>query len=240
MTPSGVSCLALDFGGTIATPGPSPHGHDVTEVLRTRFGYRVQPGLAETIEAVRNEAAWSYRRSGRQTSWEMILGTAARRATADLPDLSAVADALWESVPDGVVDPAAATAIHHLHDAGRVLILACNTQRPLASRQRTLTAAGLAGCFAALVLSSVTGIGKPDPAFYAAVCQAARSVAGCGPDGITFVGDTVAKDVTGPLRSGMRAVLVHAGPPPAGLPGEVPVIAHLADLPGLLERCHVP
>ena len=57
VTPSGVSCLALDFGGTIATPGPSPHGHDVTEVLRTRFGYRVQPGLAETIEAVRNEAA---------------------------------------------------------------------------------------------------------------------------------------------------------------------------------------
>ncbi|HUY50348.1 MAG TPA: HAD family hydrolase [Streptosporangiaceae bacterium] len=238
MTLSGVSCLALDFGGTIATPGRTPHGHDVTEVLRARFGYEAQPGLAETIEAVRNEAAEGYRRSGRQTPWEMILGTAAGRSAVELPDLSAVADALWESVPDGVVDPAAAAVIHRLHDAGRVLILACNTQRPLASRQRTLAAAGLAGCFAALVLSSVTGIGKPDPAFYAAVCRAARRVAGCGPDGVTLVGDTLAKDVTGPLRSGMRAVLIHAGPPPAGLPGEVPVIAHLADLPGLLERCH--
>lgn len=231
-----VSCVALDFGGTIATPGPSPSGQDVANVLRTRFRCAVPPGLVAAVELARIEAVAAYRLTGYQVRWQEILAAATRQTAAQLPDPGAVTAAMWDSVPDAKVDSAAAAAVHRLRQAGFALILACNTQRPLASRRRTLAAAGLDGCFADMVLSSVIGTGKPDPAFYAAVIDAARSAAGCRPDEIVFAGDTVAKDVTGPLRSRMRAVLVGAGPPPAGLPGQVPVIGHLADLPDLLER----
>lgn len=236
MTLAGVSCVALDFGGTIATPGPVPDSRHIHRVLRDRFGYVAPAGLAGAVESARLEAREAYRRTGRQTPWDAILADAARRASAELPDTGAVVAAMWESVPDGQVDPAAAAAVRRLRQDGFVLILACNTQRPLAVRRRTLAGAGLDDCFASLVLSSVVGAGKPDPAFYRAVREAAREHAGCGPGGVVFVGDTPGSDVTGPLRSGMRAVLVAREAPPAELPGEVPVISRFADLPALLDR----
>lgn len=235
---SGVACIALDFGGTIATPGPVPDGDDVLGVLRSRFGYPPVPALAEAIESVRMEARAANRRTGKQTGWDVILAEGARRAAVQLPDVDALVTALWESVPDSEIDPAAAGAIRRLHRDGHVLILACNTQRPPAVRHRTLADAGLADCFVSLVLSSAVGTGKPQPEFYDAVAADALRNAGCGPEGILFVGDTPGKDVIGPLRSGMRAALVCDGDPPAGLPGDVPVIGHLRELPALLDGHH--
>ncbi|QOC93850.1 HAD family hydrolase [Micromonospora craniellae] len=81
-------------------------------------------------------------------------------------------------------------------------------------------------------LRNAGGTVKPNPRFYAKVAEAA----GSAPAKIVFVGDTLAKDVTGPRASGMRAVLVNAGPPPQGCPEDVPVITHVAGLPPLLER----
>ncbi|MGB8201760.1 MAG: HAD family hydrolase, partial [Pseudonocardiaceae bacterium] len=144
--------------------------------------------------------------------------------------------AIWRDVPDAVVDPVAAAAVRWLGRSGVILVLACNTQRTLAARQRTLGEAGIADCFTALVLSSVVGVGKPDPRFYAALTTTAREATGCGPQGVVFVGDTVDKDVLGPRRCGMRPVLIEPGPPPAGLAEDVPVVAHLSELPALLER----
>jgi FMN phosphatase YigB (HAD superfamily) len=125
--------------------------------------------------------------------------------------------------------------VRTLRHTGRALVLACNTQRPIAHRQRTLAAAGLADCFDALVLSSEIGVAKPDPRFYAVVADAARREAGCAPEAILFVGDTLDKDVIGPRAFGMRAALVDGAPPP-DLPEGVPVISHVAELPELLER----
>ncbi len=230
-----VSAVALDFGGTLATPGASPRGRDVVAALLGRLGSPSPAGLDEAVEEARAEAKTAYRR-GVQTPWESILATAWRRLGAEMPDLAEVVNAVWETVPDAVVDPRAARAVRTLRRTGRALVLACNTQRPLAYRRRTLDAAGLTDCFAALVLSSDVGVAKPDPRFYAAVANAARGETGCAPEAILFVGDTLDKDVIGPRAFGMRAALVHAGPPPPGLPDDAPVIAHLAELPGLLER----
>ncbi|MGH3842075.1 MAG: HAD family hydrolase [Pseudonocardiaceae bacterium] len=231
-----VACLAVDFGGTIATPGLSPNGADVVEVLRSRFGYRAPVGLATVLDQVRAEAKTAYRACGRQTGWETILTASAEQVGVRLPDVRRLAEAIWEDVPDAVVDPAAADTLRQLRQAGMVLLLACNTQRSLATRQQTLAEARIADCFTTLVLSSVVGVGKPDPAFYAAVAAAAREATGCGPDAVVFVGDTVDKDVLGARRYGMRAVLVAPGPRPAGLPPEVPVVSHVSELPGLLNR----
>ncbi|MGH3826575.1 MAG: HAD family hydrolase [Pseudonocardiaceae bacterium] len=231
-----VACLAVDFGGTIATPGRSPSGADVVEILRSRFGYSAPAGFATVVDQVRAEAKAAYRVCGRQTGWDTTLAVSAERAGVTLPDTPRLAEAIWEEVPDGVVDPVAADTLRRLRAAGMVLVLACNTQRSLAARHRTLAQARIADCFTALVLSSVVGVGKPDPAFYAAVATAAREATGCGPDAVVFVGDTISRDVLGARCYGMRAVLVAPGPRPAGLPQEVPVVAHVSELPALLGR----
>lgn len=223
--------VALDFGGTLATPGASPRGRDVVAALERRLGRPSPAGLDEAVEAARAEAKAAYRR-GVQTPWESILAAAWRCVGAEVPDLAAVVDALWETVPDAVVDPRAAEAVRILRHTQRAVVLACNTQRPIAHRRRTLTAAGLADCFDALVLSSDIGVTKPNPRFYAAVVEAA----GGAPETVLFVGDTLDKDVIGPRAFGMRAALVCAGPTPSDPPEGAPVVAHVAELPGLLER----
>lgn len=237
MTALSVPCVALDFGGAIARPGRSPRGEDVAAALRDRLGLPVPPGLPQAVDQAKTAAKAAYRDSGQQTSWPGILAAAARTAGARIPDPGELAAALWDIVPDSAVDPAAATAVQALRGRGHVLVLACNTRRPLASRRQTLAAAGIEGCFAALVLSSELGAAKPDPRFYAAVLAAASEHAGCGPGGVVFAGDTPEKDVAGPVRAGMRAVLIHPGPgAPEELPAGVPVLSHLSGLPGLLER----
>ena len=238
MTAPSAQCVAVDFGGTIAWPGRSPCGEDVAAVLRDRLGLPVPGGLPEAVDQAKTAAKAAYRACGHQTSWPEILTAAVRTAGTRLPaDPVDLAAALWDIVPDGTVDPAAATAVRALRDQGRVLVLACNTRRPLASRRQTLAAAGIEGCFAALVLSSELGAAKPDLRFYAAVLAAAAGHAGCGPEGVVFAGDTPAKDVVGPVRAGMRAVLIRSGPgAPEELPAGVPVLGHLSGLPGLLER----
>lgn len=226
----------MDFGGTIAAPAPSPSGGDVVEVLRRRFGYCAPAGFATVVDQIRAEASAAYRACGRHTGWETTLAASAEQAGVTLPDTPWLAEVIWEEVPDGVVDPVAADTLRRLRAAGIVLVLACNTQRSLAARHRTLVEARIADCFTALVLSSVVGVGKPDPVFYAAVATAAREATGCGPDAVVFVGDTVDKDVLGPRRYGMHAVLVAPGPRPTELPEEVPVVAHVSELLALLDR----
>lgn len=226
----------MDFGGTIATPGPSPNGADVVEVLRAQFDCCVPTGFAAAVDRARSEAAAAYRARGRQTAWETILTSSAERTGVRLPDACRLAEAIWQDVPDAIVDPVAAATVRRLGRSGLILVLACNTQRTLVARQRTLGVAGIADSFTALVLSSVVGVGKPDPRFYAAVATVAREATGCGPDGVVFVGDTVDKDVLGPRSCGMRPVLIERGRRPAGLTDDVPVVAHLSELPALLER----
>ncbi|HEY6425212.1 MAG TPA: HAD family hydrolase [Pseudonocardiaceae bacterium] len=231
-----VACVALDFGGTIATPGPKPNGADVVKVLRVQFDCCAPPGFAAVVDRARREAAAAYRAHGQQTPWETILTGSAEQVGARLPDARRLAEAIWQKVPDAVVDPVAAATVRRLARSGVILVLACNTQRTLATRQRTLDEAGIADCFTALVLSSVLGVGKPDPRFYAAVTTASREATGCGPERVVFVGDTVDKDVLGPRRCGMRPVLIEPGPRPAGLTDDVPMVAHVSELPALLER----
>lgn len=232
------ACVAVDFGGTIATPGPAPTGLDAVTVLADQFGWSPPPGFAALVDQVRTEAAAEYRRAGRQVPWESILTTAADRAATTIGDPAAVAHAIWQRVPDAVIDPQAADAVRDLRRRRFAVILACNTQRPGALRLATLAAAGLDASFTDLVLSSELGVGKPDRRFYAAVARAAKEATGWGSAGICHVGDTLAKDVTGPMTCGMSAVLVRV--PGAGtwppVPDGVPVIEHLADLPDLLER----
>lgn len=55
------------------TPGPSPTGTDVVEVLRAQFDCPTPPGFAAVVDRARREAATASRVCGRQTPWETIL-----------------------------------------------------------------------------------------------------------------------------------------------------------------------
>ncbi len=87
----------------------------------------------------------------------------------------------------------------------------------------------LQGLVAAAVSSAEHGYLKPHPSIF----EAALSQAGVEARDAVMVGDSLAHDVEGARRVGMRGILLHRadGPLPAV---DVPVIRNLTDLPALL------
>jgi FMN phosphatase YigB (HAD superfamily) len=150
-----------------------------------------------------------------------------------LPFADAVVELAVERLPDSPVDGRAAAAVRELHRSGIRVVMAANTGHSRENREQSLADAGIADCFAELVLSCDVGCRKPMLAFYEAVLAAA----GCAAEHVLFVGDRVPEDVLGPLTVGMGAVLVHPGftAPPLPVPDEVPVLQHVAELPELLR-----
>ncbi|WP_374106040.1 HAD family hydrolase [Kitasatospora sp. RG8] len=223
-----VRALALDFGGTLARPGPRADGAVIARVLGSGPG-GVPEGFAAVFDGVARRMREEGRALGVQSVFAEQLERALRECGASVPDLEGAIEAVFSAVPDAEVDPVAAEALRRLRRAGLRCVLACDTQRPESVRRRTLVAAGIADCFDALVLSSTVGVRKPHVRFYEVVVAAA----GCRPEEILFVGDTPAKDALGPHAYGMQAVLVSPEPP-AGLPREIGVVGHFAELPELL------
>jgi putative hydrolase of the HAD superfamily len=228
---SSLQALAVDFGGTLARPGPSPDGDIVASALADMEGMRIPDIFPATFDAVTRRIRHEDRERGVQSAFSEQLRQAARECGALIPDLRAATEAVFSTIPDATVDPAAAHALRLLHDRGLRCVLACDTQRPETIRRRTLSQAGIADVFHALVLSSTVGARKPHPRFYDAVVQAA----GTQPEHILFVGDTPAKDATGPVTYGMRAVLIGPAPHSPALPEQIGVIDHFAELPAYLE-----
>ena len=79
------ACVALDYGGTLAEPGPSPRGSDVTAVLRDKYGYSSPPGLAEAVDQVNAEARAAYGETGQPGSWMAVLAEAAEQGPGAHP-----------------------------------------------------------------------------------------------------------------------------------------------------------
>lgn len=123
---------------------------------------------------------------------------------------------------DDVVD-----VLRTLHGLGVKIGLISNTQRCLMTFQRHFD---LEGLFAVTVSSSDHGFMKPDPRIF----EAALSDAGVEPHEAVMVGDSVAHDIEGARRLGMRAVLVSRSGEAPVCPPDVAVIRTLRELPGLL------
>jgi putative hydrolase of the HAD superfamily len=101
-----------------------------------------------------------------------------------------------------------------------------------ASLPEVLRGAGLGEMVDGVVTSAQVGSPKPGRAIF----DAALAVVGSAPQHTVHVGDSIEHDVRGALAAGIRPVLLRreeaASPPP---PPGVPVIASLAELPGLLR-----
>ena len=72
-------------------------------------------------------------------------------------------------------------------------------------QREKLAASGLAGRFAAVVVSGEVGVGKPDPAIFAHALEAL----GADAADAVMVGNSLAHDVAGARAAGMRAVWVN-------------------------------
>ncbi|MGV9836522.1 HAD family hydrolase [Nocardia niigatensis] len=225
-----VRCLAIDFGGTLASRSDEEIGSAaVVRALREAYEWVGHPAFTETLDLVMELRFRHERVSDRQTGFPDILQEAARMCGATLPDTAeAAARVVFDKLPDARIDPTAAIAVMTLAEFGFRLVLASNTRWPELARRQTLRTAGIEHCFHALVLSSELGLRKPHPGFYDAVLRAAS----CPPSQVLFVGDTADKDVDPPRLLGMQSLLVAPVWDQRGLAGGA--LPMFRDVPRLL------
>jgi HAD superfamily hydrolase (TIGR01662 family) len=127
---------------------------------------------------------------------------------------------MYEDVPE---------VLRALHGSGVKIGLISNTQRSLEAFESHFA---LDGLFAVRVSSFDHGFMKPHPSIF----ERALEQVSAEPHEAVMVGDSLAHDIEGARRLGMRAVLVSRSGPVAGCPDDVPVIRSLRELPALLQR----
>jgi putative hydrolase of the HAD superfamily len=113
--------------------------------------------------------------------------------------------------------------LRELHAAGYTIGLISNTQRSLAEFERHFA---LEGLFSVAISSSEHGYMKPHPSIFEEGLRRARVPAAEA----VMVGDSVAHDIEGARRLGMRGVLVARSGLSRGAPADVPVIHTLREL----------
>jgi putative hydrolase of the HAD superfamily len=111
--------------------------------------------------------------------------------------------------------------------------LALVTNGASALQRRKVAAAGLERFFSAVVVSEELGVGKPDPAMFAA----ALDELGIDAHGAVMVGNDLDRDVAGAIAAGVRPVWIRrpgADDDDLPAPDGVDVIADLRELAALL------
>lgn len=220
--------LALDYGGTLATPSPRITAAALAAVARSKYGDRLPLGVERAWDDSFAAERRAERETGRQRPLSAILASLLRQHAIE-DDGTELADALFDSIGDGTPLPGALPFLRWAHSQGFDCVLASNTYRPLRVRGETLRDAGVRQYFSSVLLSSELGVRKPHPSFYSAVIDAA----GVDPRCIVFIGDTLDKDVLGPAAAGMRAILIH---PHAGAASPYECVAGLDEIPSILQR----
>jgi HAD superfamily hydrolase (TIGR01662 family) len=125
---------------------------------------------------------------------------------------------MYEDVPE---------VLRGLHASGVKIGLISNTQRSLTAFQ---THFALEGLFAVTVSSYDHGYMKPHPSIF----ESALNQVCARPHEAVMVGDSLAHDIEGARRLGMRAVLVSRSGQLPPCPDDVPIIRTLRELPPLL------
>jgi HAD superfamily hydrolase (TIGR01662 family) len=120
-----------------------------------------------------------------------------------------------------------ADVLRELHGRGLKIGLISNSHRCLTSFQSHFE---LEGLFSAAVTSAEHGYMKPHPSIF----ETALRQAAAEPSESVMVGDSVAHDVEGARRLGMRAILLTRSCSGEECPPDVPIIHTLRELPPLL------
>lgn len=155
--------------------------------------------------------------------WRRIVGA----CLPEVPHPDRAFAELWDHFADAAhwrVFPDVAPTALRLREAGFQLAVASNFDARL--RPVLLGLKELADWAGTPVISSEVGYRKPHPTFYAAACERLGLPRG----GILFVGDDVQNDVLGPIRAGLRAILIDRNPKDGGEVPSLPSLESLADI----------
>jgi FMN phosphatase YigB (HAD superfamily) len=222
--------IVVDFAGTLARPAARLAAYDVVKALHGAYQWTSPPDFTAALNRAIKQARVRDQHTSRQTVFADLLTAAADACGAHLPEpADAVQATVFAALPDAHIDHDAASAVRDLAARGYRLILADNTRRPLAARERTLRHAGILDCFEHVLLSSELGTRKPNHRFYISVLR----VSNHPPEQVLFVGDNAAHDVEPPRALGTNAVLVAPVWRQRDAPGTRPPV--FAELPHLLK-----
>ena len=147
-------------------------------------------------------------------------GAGVIEAAKDLYDAWPVCEhfTLYEEVPD---------VLRELRDGGYTIGLITNTQRSLTEFERHFD---LGGLFSFAISSFDHGYMKPHPSIF----ESALRQVSARPHEAVMVGDSLAHDIEGARKLGMRAVLVSRSGTAPPCPPDVPVIRSLRELSAVL------
>jgi HAD superfamily hydrolase (TIGR01662 family) len=120
-----------------------------------------------------------------------------------------------------------APALRALSARGIKIGLISNSHRSMAAFEQHFE---LDGLIAAAITSFEHGYMKPHPSIF----EAALTLVGVAADKAVMVGDSIAHDIEGARRAGMRGVLLHRSDEPVTAPAYVPVIRDLRELERLV------
>ncbi|HTM25197.1 MAG TPA: HAD family hydrolase [Vicinamibacterales bacterium] len=220
-----IRAIFFDVDFTLIHPGPAFQGSGYAEAC-ARHGVVVDPlRFAEAVAA----ASSALHVTGGEYDPAVFIeytcriieamggtGDGVAAAARDLYDAwpSCHHFTLYEEVPD---------VLRELRDEGYTIGLISNTQRSLAEFERHFA---LEGLFSVAISSSDHGYMKPHPSIFEEGLRRARVSA----DQAVMVGDSVAHDIEGARRLGMRGILVARSGLSTGAPADVPVIQTLREL----------
>ncbi len=212
-----IEAIFFDMGGTIRT---RPQNHDHREAMMSRLvrllGADSSPGeLYDTLHRrARDYKRWSLETLRELTEEELwTRWMLPDRPAAEIEPIAVQLNQLWRSAGGvRVVRPDARDVILKLDRRGYLIGLISNTTSRVDS-PRLLRALGVADCFKIVLLSTVFGKRKPDPAIF---LEAAQNL-GVRPDRSTHVGDRPERDVAGARSAGFAAVALIRTPDDAPL-----------------------
>jgi HAD superfamily hydrolase (TIGR01662 family) len=219
----------FDVDFTLIRPGPAFQGHGYQEFC-ARHGLRIDASLFDASVASASslldigggayDAAIFIEYTRRIIEGMGGSGPAVDAAARDIYDEWAACHhfTLYEEVPD---------VLRQLFTDGYKIGLISNTQRSLAAFERHFA---LDGLFCVAISSFDHGYMKPHPSIF----EAALRQADVTPGEAVMVGDSVAHDIEGARRLGMRGVLVARSGLSRGCPPDIPVIHNLRELRALL------
>ena len=219
----------FDVDFTLIHPGPAFQGHGYREFC-ARYGIDVDASAFDAAVASASsllDAGGGAYDPGIFIEYTRRIieamggrGAAVEHAARDIYDEWAACHhfTLYDEVPE---------VLRALHADGYKIGLISNTQRSLAAFERHFA---LDGLFAVAISSWEHGYMKPHPSIFEEALRRAEVAAGEA----VMVGDSVAHDIEGARRLGMRGVLVARSGLSRGCPPDIPVIHSLRDLRPLL------